>query len=159
MLSYSKNSNSGYLCQPHLPDQYELQKYTLLNAVKGKMSQIQKQVQEFKQAFLPLIGYGLPSFWDNENMLIAGPEYKEMLIKARSDHRKFNDMVKGLKGMVVVSKMRQDFELPLLFREIKAKLPIFSEGPLIELDVLMKELTDAPVPKDEAWKEVLRVGR
>ena len=53
-----------------------LQKYTLLNAVRGKMSQIQKQVQEFKQAFLPLSGYGLPSFWDNENMLIAGHEYK-----------------------------------------------------------------------------------
>ena len=68
-------------------------------------------------------------------------------------------MVKGLKGTMVVSKMRQDFELPLLFREIKSKLPIFSEGPLIELDVLMKELTDAPVPKDDAWKEVLRVGK
>ena len=92
-------------------------------------------------------------------MLIAGPEYKEMLIKARSDHRKFNDMVKGLNDTVVASKMRQDFEFPLLFREIKSKLPIFLEGPLIELDVSTKELTDASVPKDEAWKEVLRVGK
>ena len=91
-------------------------------------------------------------------MLIAGPKYKEMLIKARSDHSKFNDMVKGLKGMVVVSRMRQDFELPLLFKEVKSKLPIFTEGPLIELDVLMKELSDASVPKDDAWKEVFKVG-
>ena len=116
-------------------------------------------MQEFKKEFLPLSGYGLPSFWDNENMLIVGPEYKEMLIKARSDHSKFNDMVKGLKGMVVVSKMRQDFELPLLFRETKSKLPLFTERPLIELDVMMKELSDASVPKDDAWKEVFRVGR
>ena len=75
-----------------------------------------------------------------------------MLIKARSDHSKFNDMVKGIKGIVVVSKMRQDFELPLLFREVKTKLSIFTECPLIELDVLMKELSDASVPKEDAWK-------
>ncbi len=122
------------------------------------MSQIKKQVLEFKQAFLPLIGYGLPSFWDNEDVLITEPEYKELLIQARSDHSKFSDMVKGLKGMLVVSKMRQDFELPLLFREVKAKLPIFTECPLIELEVLMKELSDASVPKDKAWKDVFKVG-
>jgi hypothetical protein len=136
-----------------------LHKYTLLNSVRAKIAQIQKAVQDFKQALLPLVNYGLPSFWDNENKLISGPEYKERLIKARSDHSKFKDMVKGLKGTVVVSKMRQDFELPLLFREIKSKLPVFSEGPLIELDVLVKELTDASVPNDDAWKEVFRVGK
>ena len=80
------------------------------------------------------------------------------MIKARSDHSKFSDMVKGLKGMTVISKMRQDFELPLLFREVKAKLPIFTEVPLIELEVLMKELSNASVPKDDEWKEVYRVG-
>ena len=80
------------------------------------------------------------------------------MIKARSDHSKFNDMVKGLKGITVISKMRQDFELPLLFREIKAKLPVFTECPLIELDVLMKELSNVAVPRDEEWKEVFRVG-
>ena len=91
-------------------------------------------------------------------MLIVESKYKQMLIKVRSDHSKFSDMVKGLKGMVVVSEMRQDFELPLLFREVKAKLPIFTEYPLIELEVLMKELSDASVPNDEFWKEVFRVG-
>ena len=42
--------------------------------------------------------------------------------------------------------------------EVKSKLPVFTEGPLIELDVLMKELSDAYVPKEDAWKEVFRVG-
>ncbi len=55
--------------------------------------------------------------------------------------------------------MRQDFELPFLFREIKFKLPIFSEDPLIDLDVFVKELTNSFVPKGDAWKEVLRVGK
>ena len=72
-------------------------------------------------------------------MLTVEPKYKERLIKARLDHRKFNDMVNGIKGMVVVNKMRQDFEIPLLFKEIRSRLSIFSEGPLIELDVMMKE--------------------
>jgi FtsZ-binding cell division protein ZapB len=135
-----------------------LHKYALLNSVRGKMAQIQKVVHDFKGALTPLVNYGLPCFWDNENKLISGPEYKEMLIKARSDHSKFKDMVKGLKGTVVVNKMRQDFELPFLFREIKPKLPVFTEDPLIELDVLVKEMTDASVPNDNAWKEVFRVG-
>ncbi len=86
-----------------------LHKYTLFNSVKGKTAQIQEAVQHFNQALLPLVNYGFPSFWDNENKLISGLEYKERLIKARSNHSKFQDMVKGLKGTVVVSKMRQDF--------------------------------------------------
>ena len=45
-----------------------------------------------------------------------------------------------------------------MFREVKAKLPVFTEVPLIELEVLMKELSNASVPKDEDWKEVFRVG-
>ena len=100
----------------------------------------------------------MPSFWNNEDELISEADYKELLIKARSDHSKFNDLVKGLKGITVISKMRQDFELPLLFREIKAKLPVFTECLLIELDVLMKEISNASVPNDEEWKEVFRVG-
>jgi hypothetical protein len=67
-------------------------------------------------------------------------------------------MVEGLKGATVVSKLRQDFEIPMLFREVKARLPVFTEGPLIELEVLMKEMSIASIPKDEEWKEVFRVG-
>ena len=81
-----------------------------------------------------------------------------MMIKARSDHSKFNDMVKGFKGTVVVNKMRNDFELPIMFREIKSKFPTITHDPLIQLDMLVKEMLDAPVPNDAAWKEVNRVG-
>ncbi len=67
-------------------------------------------------------------------------------------------MVKGLKGIVVVNKMRNDFEIPILFREIKSKLHPVTHDPLIQLEVLVKEMLDAPVPNDAAWKEVHRVG-
>ena len=81
-----------------------------------------------------------------------------MMIKARSNHSNFKDMVKGMKGTVVVNKMRKDFELPILFREIKSKLPTVTHDPLIQLDVMVKEMLDAPVPNDAARKEVNRVG-
>ena len=81
------------------------------------------------------------------------------MIKARLDHNKFKDMEKGIKGTVVVNKMRQDFELPILFKEIKSKLPNFTQDPLIELDVLVKEMTDASVPNDNTGKVVFRVGK
>ena len=136
-----------------------LQKYNLMNEVREKMSQIRNQVQIFKQAILPLFGYGLPSFWNNEDVLILESEYKELLIKARSDHSKFNDMVKGLKGAVVVNKMRDDFQLPILFREIKSKLHVINHDPWIELDVMQREMMDAPLPNDAAWKEIHRVWK
>ena len=84
--------------------------------------------------------------------------YKEIIIKAISDHSKFKDIVKGLKGTVVVNKMRNDFELPILFKEIKSKLHTITHDPLIQLDVLVKEMLDASVLNDAAWKEVNKVG-
>lgn len=136
-----------------------LHKYALLNSVKDKIAQIQQTVQDFKRALTPLFNYGLPSFWDGDGKLIVEPVYKEMMIKAKSDHGKFKDMVKGLKGTVVVNKMRQEFELPILFREIRPELPIFTKDPLTELDVLVKEMADAFVPNDNTWKEIFRVGK
>ncbi len=103
-----------------------LHKYTLLNSVREKMKEIKDVVEQFKGALTPLFRYGLPCFWDDGSKLIAESEYKEMMIKARSYHSKFKNMVKGLKGTVVVNKMRKYFELPILFRKIRSKLPIFT---------------------------------
>ena len=118
------------------------------------MVEIKKGVQTFKKALMPLFFMCLPYFWDEDNKLISDSVYKEIMIKARSDRSKFKDMIKGLKGTVVVNKIRDYFQLPILFKEIKSKLHTITHDPLIQLDVMVKEMMDAPVPNDVAWKEV-----
>ncbi len=133
-----------------------LAKYNLLHSVRAKVGNIKKGVQRFKQALTPLFSMGLPSFWDSKNNESL---YNVSMVQPREDHNKFTDMVKGLKGEVVVKKMKDDFQLPILFREIRSRLPIVTHDTLIELGVLQKEMMDAPIPNDAAWKEIQRVGK
>lgn len=81
------------------------------------------------------------------------------MVQARLDHAKFKDMVKGLSGEVLVTKLRVDFMLIVLFRTIKSNLPLITHDSLIELDVLQKEMMDAELPNDMAWKEIQRLGK
>ena len=57
-------------------------------------------------------------------------------------------MVKGLKGEVVIKKLKDDFELTVQFKSIRSSLPVITHAPLIKLDVLLKEMMDAEIPND-----------
>ena len=119
-----------------------LAKYNYQQSVRSKVADIKTEVQKFKQAFLPLFQMGLLDFWDSENKLVPEAVYKEFMVKARLDHAKFKDMVKGLSGQLLVTKLRDDFMLPVLFRIITSNLPLITHDSLIELDVLQKEMMD-----------------
>ena len=58
-----------------------------------------------------------------------------------------------------MNKLFDDFELVLLFRRIKANIPLVTHGPLIELDSLTKEVIDMDIRLDHEWKDIERVGR
>ncbi len=85
--------------------------------MRAKIVEIKKGVQKFKKSLTPLFVNDLPYFWDEDNKIILDSFYKEIMIKARSNHTKFKDMVKGLNGTIVVNKMRNDFELPICSRK------------------------------------------
>ena len=67
---------------------------------------------------------GLPDFSDSKNKLVPEAVYKEFMVQARLDHAKFKDMVKGLSGEVLVTKLRNDFMFFVLFRTITSNLPL-----------------------------------
>ena len=67
--------------------------------------------------------------------------------------------MKGLKGEVVVNKLKYDFNMSVLFKEIRSSLPLVTHDPVIELIVLKKEMMEAAVPDDTSWKEINRLGR
>ena len=70
--------------------------------------------------FTQLFQKGLPSFWDDNGRLIPQDQYHVMLIQARMDHSKFDDLKKELDTNAVVEKLTNDFETLSHFRELKA---------------------------------------
>ena len=67
--------------------------------------------------------------------------------------------MKGLKGEVVVNKLKDDFKMFVLFKEIRSSFPLVTHDPVIELVVLKKKMMEATVPDDTSWKEINRLGR
>ena len=67
--------------------------------------------------------------------------------------------MKGLKGEVVVNILKYYFKLSLLFKEMRSSFPLVSHDYVIELVVLKKEMMEATVPDDTAWKEINSLGR
>ena len=59
---------------------------------------MQKEVQCFKGTFKDLFKKGIPSFWDGNGKIILREKYDSLLKVIRTDHAKFQDMEKNLKG-------------------------------------------------------------
>jgi len=129
----------------------------MIQVVLAKVVGIKQEVDRFRQIFQLLFQRGFPNFRDAEGKLIFEDQYKELLIKVRSDHAKFDDLEKGLKGEVVLSKLREDFEINTLFKSIKFNLSAIAHGPLVELDVMVEEMMNVEVPLDVIWKKFLGV--
>ena len=58
-----------------------------------------------------MIDKGLPYFWDKDNMLLHKNDYDKSLSKERINHDKFQDMEKGLKAKLIMSKLEEDFDI------------------------------------------------
>ena len=54
-----------------------------------------------------------------------------------------------IKGQVIIDKINEDFELLSQFRTIKSYLPTIGHSPLIDLDVLLKELFVMTTPTNQ----------
>ena len=76
----------------------------------------------------------------------------------RVNHAKFEGMNGGLKGEVIINKLGEDFELLAQFMIFKLDLPSIGHSPLINLDVILKELFEMATPTDQQWKDIHRVS-
>ena len=127
--------------------------------VKPKVEQMQKSVQAMRDSLNLLFQKGLPSFWDNYNKLIPQQDYQAMLIQARMDASNFDDLDNILTGIIIINKFSNDFEILDIFKVLIHNIPPLSYASCIELEVLLKEMSDYVVPTDDQWKQVERLGR
>ena len=62
------------------------------------------------------------------------------------DHSKFEDLVKGLAGKIIVEKLTEDFEILEKFLIIKKGFPVVSYEAYVDLEVFIREMTEYDTP-------------
>lgn len=75
------------------------------------------------------------------------------------DASHFEDLDKSLSGSMVINKLSDNFEILDRFKVLVHNLPSLSLSSNVELEVLMKEMTNQIIPTNEQWKQVYRLGR
>ena len=63
----------------------------------------------------------------------------------------------GIKGHVIIDKVNKDFDLLETLMIVKSHLPTIGHTPLIDLDVILKELFEMATPTNQQWKDIHRV--
>ena len=75
------------------------------------------------------------------------------------DHSKFEYLEEGLKGITIVDKLMNYFEVLSQFRTIRSGLPTILYASRIELEILVKGMVDYDIPYEIQWKETIRLGK
>ena len=74
------------------------------------------------------------------------------------DHSKFEYLVKGLTGKIIVEKLIEDFEILEKFLIIKKGLPAVSYKAYVDLEVFIREMIEYNTPNVEQWKIMEKLG-
>ena len=72
------------------------------------------------------------------------------------DHSKFDDLVKGPTGKVIMDKLTEDFEILQKILIIRGGLPAISYEAYVYLEVSIKEMTEYDTPSIEQRRTVER---
>jgi hypothetical protein len=86
-------------------------------------------------------------------------EYNDYLNQRKMDHSKFENLEENMKGATLVEHLITNFEILNQFKAVKLGLPIMSYACCIDLEILIKEMTEYDIPYDWQWKEIVQLGR
>ena len=75
------------------------------------------------------------------------------------DHSKFEDLVKGLTGKIIVEKLTEDFQILDRFLIIKKRFHAVSYEAYVDLEVSIIEMIEYDTLNVEQWKIVKKFGK
>ena len=114
------------------------------------------QIKDLRISFKDLFEDDLPAFWVDEGRLFSQEHYHSLLVQNRMDHSKFEDLVKGLTGKIIVEKLTEDLEVLQKFLIIRRGLPTVSHEAYVDLEVSIREMTEYDTPNAEQWRVMER---
>ena len=91
--------------------------------------------------------------------MLAQEHYNHLIVRARMDHSKFNDLEKSLSAQTIVDMLTEDFKVLQKFTAIRTRLPKKSYETYMELEVAIREMMESDTPSSEQWKAVERLGK
>jgi hypothetical protein len=107
---------------------------------------MEQSVQEFKDLFEELFIKGLPPFWDGKGTFYDREEYNARLTQCIMDHSKFETLGENLKGDTLVEHMITGFEIMNQFKVVKLGFLVIPYASCIDLEILIKEMTNYDIP-------------
>ena len=134
-------------------------KHQLMKVVQDKSEELMVEVNRFKKEFERLFEEGLPCFWNEKGRLLSQEHYNHLIVRARMDHSKFNELEKSLSGQTIVDVLSEDFKVLQKFTAIRARLPKKSYETYMELEVAIREMMESDTPSVEQWKAIERLGK
>ena len=84
---------------------------------------------------------------------------RNLLVQNRMDHSKFEDLVKGLTGKIIVEKLTKDFEILQKFLIIRRGSPTVSYEAYVDLEVSIREMIEYDTQNVEQWKIMEKFGK
>ena len=114
------------------------------------------QINDFRCDFKELFEEGLPSFWDDEGRLFSQEHYHSLLVQNCMDHSKFEYLVKGLIGKIIIEKLIEDFEILQKFFIVRGGFSTVSYEAYVDLEVSIREMTEYDTPSVEQWRTMER---
>ena len=136
-----------------------INKHQLMKVVQDKANIMSSQIRDFKLAFKDLFDDNLPTFWVDEGRLFSQEHYHSLLVQNCMDHSKFEYLVKGPTGKIIVEKLIEDFEVLQKFLIIRRGLPTVSYEAYVDLEVSIREMTKYDTPNVEQWRIMERFGK
>ena len=91
--------------------------------------------------------------------MFSQEHYHNLLVQSHMDHSKFDDLVKGMTGKVIIDKLTEDFEILHKFLIIRGGFPTVSYESYMELEVSIREMIEYDIPSAEQWRAVERFGK
>ena len=136
-----------------------IHKHQLMKIVQDRSEELMVQVNRFKKEFEGLFEDGLPCFWNEKGRMLPQEHYNHLIVRARMDHSKFNELEKILSGQTIVDMLTEDFKVLQKFTAIRTRLPKKSYETYMELEVAIREMMERDTPSVEQWKAVERLGK
>ena len=127
---------------------------TLAKEVLMKANFLKARVNQFKHAFKCLFDNGLPSFWNEEGIIISEDDYLSFRNEKKNDTSRIDKLDPIIKGSHIYDVLDKDVYLYYEARIIISNLPPPSYNLFSDLDVVNKDLLAVAFPASSVWQRI-----
>ena len=129
-------------------------KEALAKEVFMKAKFLKARAKQFMHAFKNLFDNGLPSFWNEEGIMISESDYFSLSQQKKIDTSSIDQLDPIIKGSHIYDVLYRHFCLYYEARRIVSNLPLPSYNLYSNLDVVNRDLLAMAFPSSSFWQRI-----